>query len=120
MGMNKRGFGSEGEYIVSDYLKGQGYAVLDMNYRRGPGEIDVIARKGGTVVFVEVKRRTGGRYGRPAEAVTPVKRQRIVRTALLYMQEKRLMDLSARFDIVELTPGQINHIEAAFDASGLI
>ena len=75
--MNRRGYGSEGEYFVHDYLIGQGYRVLDMNYRRGPGEIDVIARKGDTVAFVEVKRRGSNRYGRPAEAVTPQKRQRI-------------------------------------------
>ena len=108
--MSRRGFGSEGEHLVRDYLTGQGYVVLDMNYRRGPGEIDVIARKGDTVAFVEVKRRSSNRYGRPAEAVTPQKRQRIVRTAQLYLHEKHLEDVSARFDIVELTPRQINHI----------
>jgi len=118
--MNRRGYGSEGEYVVHDYLTGQGYRVLDMNYRRGPGEIDVIARKGDTVAFVEVKRRGSNRYGRPAEAVTPQKRQRIVRTAQLYLHEKHLEDVSARFDIVELTPGQINHIEGAFDATDIL
>ena len=118
--MNRRGYGSEGEYVVHDYLTGQGYKVLDMNYRRGPGEIDVIARKGDTVAFVEVKRRGSDRYGRPAEAVTPLKRQRIVRTAQLYLHEKHLEDVSARFDIVELTPGQINHIEGAFDATDIL
>ena len=118
--MNRRGYGSEGEYVVHDYLIGQGYRVLDMNYRRGPGEIDVIARKGDTVAFVEVKRRGSNRYGRPTEAVTPQKRQRIVRTAQLYLHEKHLEDVSARFDIVELTPGQINHIEGAFDATDIL
>lgn len=117
--MNRRGFGSEGESIVHDYLIGQGYRVVDMNYRRGPGEIDVIARQGERVVFVEVKRRTSMRYGRPAEAVTPAKRRRIVKTALLYLQEKHLMDCPVRFDIVELTPGRLNHIESAFDATGI-
>lgn len=118
--MNRRGYGAEGEYIVHDYLIGQGYRVLDMNYRRGPGEIDLVAQKGQTVVFVEVKRRRDARFGRPAEAVTPDKRRRIVRTAVLYLQEKRLADVPVRFDIVELGPGSINHIEAAFDASDLL
>lgn len=117
--MNRRGFGTEGEQLVRDYLTGRGYGVLDMNFRRGPGEIDVIARQGNTVVFVEVKRRTDARFGRPAEAVTPQKRSRIVRTALLYLQEKGLMDSAVRFDIVELMSGQINHIEGAFDASDI-
>lgn len=117
--MSKRGFGSEGEYIVHDYLIGQGYEILAMNYRRPTGEIDVIAKQGRTVAFIEVKRRTTSRWGTPAEAVTPQKRRRIVRTALLFMQERGLMDASVRFDIVELTPGNVRHIEAAFDATGL-
>ena len=117
--MNRRGFGTDGEYAVSDFLTGQGYRVTDMHYRRGPGEIDVIARQGARVVFVEVKRRSSARYGRPAEAVTSDKRRRIVRTALLYLQEKRLVDCPVRFDIVELSPGRINHIEDAFDASDI-
>ena len=115
--MSRRSFGSEGEHLVRDYLTGQGYKVADMNYRRGPGEIDVIARQGKTVVFIEVKRRTDDRYGRPAEAVTAQKRGRIVRTALLYLQERQCDDAPVRFDVVELSPGRINHIEGAFDAS---
>ena len=115
--MNRRGFGTDGEYAVSDFLTGQGYRVTDMHYRRGPGEIDVIARQGETVVFVEVKRRTDARFGAPAEAVDGLKRSRIARTALLYLQQKGLMDAPVRFDIVELTPGQIRHIPNAFDAS---
>ena len=118
--MSRRGFGSEGEHLVRDYLTGRGYQVLDMNYRRGPGEIDVVARQGDTVVFIEVKRRTDDRFGRPAEAVTPQKRGRIVRTALLYLQDRRCGDAPVRFDVVELTPGRINHIEGAFDASDIL
>ena len=117
--MSRRGFGAEGEYTAHAYLIGQGYEILAMNYRRPTGEIDVVARQRGTVVFVEVKRRTTRRYGAPAEAVTPQKRARIVRTAALYLQEKRLADVPVRFDVIELTPGQINHIEAAFDATGM-
>lgn len=118
--MKRRAFGTDGEYDAHDYLLGQGYRILDMNYRRPTGEIDVIAMKGDTVVFVEVKRRTTRRYGAPAEAVTPQKQARIVRTAALYLQEKRLDDVGVRFDIIEITPGEIRQIEAAFDATGLL
>ena len=117
--MNKRSFGSVGEYDVHDYLIGQGYAIRAMNYRKGPGEIDVIAEKGGVIAFIEVKRRTTLRYGTPAEAVTPAKRRRVIRTALLYLQENRLLGHSIRFDIVEITPGRLNHIQNAFDATGM-
>ena len=79
-----------------------------------------VEEEGATVVFIEVKRRTTARFGRPAEAVTPVKRARIVRTALLYLQQKRLMDAPVRFDVVELTPGEIRHIRGAFDASDIL
>ena len=117
--MSRRGFGSEGEHLVRDYLTGRGYQVLDMNYRRGPGEIDVIARKGDTVAFVEVKRRGSNRYGRPAEAVDRQKQSHILRTAQLYLQENRLTDVPVRFDVIEVLPGQIRHIENAFDASAI-
>ena len=117
--MNRRGFGGEGEQDVGSYLEGQGYRVLAMNYTRPTGEIDLIAQQRDTVVFVEVKRRSSQRYGRPAEAVTPTKRRRIVRTAMLYLQETRQMDARVRFDVVELLPGELNHIEAAFDATGM-
>ena len=117
--MNKRGFGSVGEYDVHDYLIGQGYTVRAMNYRRHTGEIDVIAEKDGVIAIIEVKRRTTNRYGTPAEAVTPAKRRRIIRTALLYLQENRLLDARVRFDVVEISPGRFNHIQAAFDATGM-
>ena len=117
--MNRRGFGAEGEQDVGAYLEGKGYRILAMNYTRSTGEIDLIAQERDTVVFVEVKRRTSQRYGRPAEAVTPTKRRRIVRTALLYLQQTRQLDVPVRFDVIELLPGELRHIEAAFDATGM-
>lgn len=118
--MNRRTLGSAGEYDAHDYLIGRGYRILAMNYRRPTGEIDVIARDGGAVVFIEVKRRTTLRYGRPAEAVTPAKRRSIVRTAMYYIAENRLQDQPVRFDVIELMPGKLNHIECAFDATSLV
>lgn len=117
--MNRRAIGTDGEYTARDYLDGQGYAILAMNYRRPTGEIDLIARKRDCVVFVEVKRRASRRFGSPAEAVTPQKQARILRTALLFLQEHGLSDAPVRFDIIEITPGEIHHIESAFDATGM-
>ena len=117
--MKRKVFGADGEFDSGDYLRAHGYEILAMNYRRPTGEIDLIARQGRAVVFVEVKRRTTRRYGTPAEAVTPAKRARIVRTAALYLQEHRLDDVPVRFDIIEITPGRLNHIQAAFDATDI-
>ena len=117
--MNKREYGAEGERAARDFLVASGYRILAMNYRRPCGEIDIIARKRGVTAFVEVKRRSSGRFGRPAEAVTPAKRQHIMRAAMVYMQENDMQDAAMRFDIIELTGADIRHIENAFDATGL-
>ena len=88
--MNRRAYGSAGEDAACAYLTQHGWTILDRNVRRGRGEIDVIARRRGTVAFVEVKRRSGLNYGRPAEAVNREKQMRIAHAAALYMQEKGL------------------------------
>lgn len=118
--MNKRAVGGEGERAARDLLTARGYDILEMNFRRPTGEIDIVARRGRTCVFVEVKRRATLRYGRPAEAVDARKRQRIARTALLYLQEHDLTDAPVRFDIVEVLPEGLRHIEGAFDATDLL
>ena len=117
--MNKRRIGSEGEAEARDYLMGKGARILETNYSRPTGEIDIIARHRGTLLFVEVKRRSSLRFGRPSEAVDRAKQARILRTAQLYLQEKRLRDARVRFDVIEVLPGEIRHIENAFDASAI-
>lgn len=118
--MNKRRFGGQGEADARAFLEGKGVRVLEMNYRRPTGEIDIVARQGKTLLFVEVKRRSSLRYGRPAEAVDRAKQAHILRTATLYLQEKDLTDAPVRFDVVEVLPDGIRHIENAFDATGLM
>ena len=98
--MNKRRFGGEGEADARAFLEKKGAKVLEMNFRRPTGEIDIIAQSRGMLLFVEVKRRSSLRYGRPAEAVDRAKQAHILRTAALYMQEKGLAD--ARF--ISVTP----------------
>ena len=117
--MNNRAFGGQGEVDARAFLERRGMQVLQMNFRRPTGEIDIIARQGKTVLFVEVKRRSSLRYGRPAEAVDRAKQGHILRTAMLYLQEKGLSDAPTRFDVIEVLPGEIRHIENAFDATGL-
>ena len=115
--MNRRGFGAAGEALAREYLERKGARILETNFRRPTGEVDIIAQFRRTIAFVEVKRRSSLRYGRPAEAVNPAKQAHIARTALLYLQENGLADAPVRFDVIEILPGEIRHIENAFDAS---
>lgn len=117
--MNRRAFGNAGESAACEYLKKRGWEIVDRNVRRGPGEIDIIARKRRLTAFIEVKRRTSARFGAPAEAVNWEKRRRIAQAAALYMQERGLENAKIRFDVIEILGNEIRHIEGAFDATGL-
>lgn len=117
--MNKRALGNLGEDAACKALREEGLTILERNYRRPTGEIDIIAREGGAVVFIEVKRRSSLRFGRPAEAVDRAKRQHIARTAMCYLAENALEDAPVRFDVVEVLPGRLSHLRAAFDATDL-
>lgn len=116
--MNKRRNGAQGEVAARAFLESKGAKILEMNWRRPTGEIDIIARQGKTLLFVEVKRRATLRYGRPAEAVDRAKQSHILRTAMLFVQERGLSDAPMRFDVIEILPDEIRHIEGAFDATG--
>lgn len=114
--MNRRAFGNAGEDAACVYLKKHGWTVLDRNVRRGRGEIDIIAKKRGVTAFIEVKRRSGTGFGQPAEAVNIEKQRRIAHAAAIYVQENGLADTELRFDVIEILPGELRHIESAFDA----
>lgn len=115
--MGSRSTGIHGEMDAADYLTGIGARVIDRNISIAGAEIDLVAVIDGVYAFIEVKRRTGVRYGRPSEAVTPAKMRRIIRAATAYAARNGLSDRPLRFDIIELLPGEINHIPGAFDAS---
>ncbi len=93
-------FGKSGEDLACAELRRRGYAILARRYRTRNGELDIVARDGETTVFVEVKARTGGRFGAAAEAVTGWKRRRLARLALEYLARHRLLDTPCRFDVV--------------------
>ena len=109
------------------HLESMGYLVLHRNFRLGRyGEIDIVARLGDTLCFVEVKSRSSDRFGTPAEAVGWEKRQTMQAIASHYLATICDPCASARFDVVEVYLGQgedgepqvrsINHIEDAFQA----
>ena len=113
--------GSRFEDLAARYLEGEGYRLIERNFRFGHKEIDIIAADGDTTVFVEVKGRTGREYGHPAEAVTASKMQHIVRAARGYLFRNGLANKPCRFDVVCVTlvdnrDAEFEHIRNAFEA----
>ena len=109
----------DGEQAAADAVVRAGMTVLDRRFRTRFGEIDIVARQGEMIVFIEVKARRGLGYGRPAEAVNALKRRRIERVALAYLARRRWLERSCRFDVVEVVAGpdgslQVHHIVDAF------
>lgn len=113
-----RATGKEGEESALAFLKKKGYRVLETNYRTPAGEIDIIARDRGTLVFIEVKARTSTAFGLPFEAVHARKREKMKKVALSYMQKMR-REVPARFDVMSIIFEQggkrIEHIQDAFE-----
>ena len=95
-------FGKTGEDLTCRELERRGYAIIARRYRRHGGELDVIARDGPTIVFVEVKTRESRDYGEAAESVTWVKRRRMARVAIDYVTRHRMADCPCRFDVVSI------------------
>ena len=112
-------FGESGENLAAWYLKQNGYKIIEQNYRSRMGEIDIIAKDGKTIVFVEVKSRRSIRYGSPKWAVTPKKQRKISMVALHYLKTTQQTDTKARFDVVAITSNQdepqIEIVENAFE-----
>ncbi|MEH3157325.1 MAG: YraN family protein [Gordonia paraffinivorans] len=92
--------GRRGEDAAAEHLLRQGCSVLERNWRCRWGELDIIAREGSTLVVVEVKTRTGDRFGTPAEAVTPAKYRRLRRLTGLWLEGQTDRWSAIRFDVV--------------------
>ena len=96
----RRQLGDAGEDLAAAALKKQGYKILERNYVTPLGEIDIIARHQGVLVFIEVKTRRSNKFADPQDAVTPAKQARLQRLADYYLQRKRLGEVEVRFDVV--------------------
>ena len=110
---HNKNLGARGENQAVRYLKCNGYKILKRNYKNPFGEVDIIAQKGDTVAFIEVKTRLSENYGAPSEAVNRRRRDKYVQAAKYYFYGKQI-DVTVRFDIIEILQGEINHIENAF------
>jgi putative endonuclease len=100
MTIRRQILGKSGEDLAVEELERRGYAILARRYRTRHGEIDVVARDGQTIVFVEVKARSSREYGAAAEAVTPWKQRRLVSMATDYLTRHRCAGQACRFDVV--------------------
>jgi putative endonuclease len=112
--------GKLGESIATTFLKGAGFSIVECNFRCVCGELDIVARDGRSIVFVEVKCRRNKVYGPPQLAVTPFKQRQISKAALVWLSKRRLYDAEARFDVVAILLHdhdlpEIEHIRNAFD-----
>ena len=114
----RRTLGARGEDLAARWYEEQGYEVLERNWRRREGEVDLIVRRGATVVFSEVKTRSSDRFGTGAEAVLPAKQRRIRRLASRWLSELTpaagRARVAVRFDVVSITSGAVDVVEDAF------
>jgi putative endonuclease len=115
--------GRAGEALAARHLEARGLRILERGFRTRDGEIDLVAADGGTVVFVEVKARSGTACGRPAEAVHARKQRRLVRAARIWLHRHGATESPCRFDVVEILslPGgeaSAHHITDAFQDGG--
>jgi putative endonuclease len=111
--------GKIGEEIAAQYLIKNGYNILDKNISAPFGEIDIIAEKNNCICFVEVKSRKTEIYGLPEEAITKMKKNKIIKVAQFYIKKKHIKEKLFRFDVISIyfnknTRQKIRHIKNAF------
>jgi putative endonuclease len=120
MSQERMALGQSGEDLACRELTRRGYAILARRFRVRSGELDIVARDGAVLVFVEVKTRAGRRFGAAAEAVTFTKQRRIARLANEYLLRHRMPDCPCRFDVVSVQVGDgtpdVEIIQNAFEA----
>lgn len=120
MSKYNKSIGYYGEDLASSYLISKGYYLLSKNFKNKYGEIDLIFRYDGMIIFVEVKSRYNYSYGLPLEAVTYYKQKQIINLCKFYILTKKLFNYNCRFDVVEVYFNKdnesyfLNHIEDAF------
>ncbi len=110
----RRALGVGGEEAVAAWYVERGYRVVDRNWRCRSGELDLVVRRGGLVVFCEVKTRSSDAFGLPAEAVGRAKQQRIRMLAARWLDESPSPAAEIRFDVASVLADQIEVIQAAF------
>lgn len=106
--------GAAGEDLAAAWYEGRGYQVVARNWRCRQGELDLVVRSSGLVVFCEVKSRSSPAFGTPFEAVTVDKQRRIRRLAAAWLAQSSGTASEIRFDVAGVVDGRVEVIEAAF------
>lgn len=106
--------GDEAEDRAAAALEAAGYTIVTRNWRCDAGELDVVAREGSVLAFVEVRSRADGDHGHAAEMVGAKKRARVVRAAKVYLAIERPIEPELRFDVVAVTGGSIEILRDAW------
>ena len=108
--------GDKSENEACCFLKQEGYRILARNWRTRTGEVDIIARDGDILVFVEVKARSSNGFGGPEAAVDLAKQRRLISAALSFMEVTKC-ELPTRFDVVAILPGKVRLYQDAFQVT---
>jgi putative endonuclease len=117
---NSKSAGKKGEDLACKFLKKDKYKILEKNFRCRQGEIDIIAEdRKGVLCFVEVKARSTEDFGLPIETVTHFKQKRLLATAFIYLESKKIKSKDMRFDIVsvDLVNEETEILKNAFDVN---
>lgn len=110
----KRRTGAEAEAIAAKLLIEEGYRIVERNFTADLGELDIVARDGDVLAFVEVRSRANRDHGDAVEMVTKTKQRRVARVATLYLEARRPDYERARFDVVGITGDEASLIRDAF------
>jgi putative endonuclease len=120
---HRQALGRRGEDLACEELEKRGYVIVERRFRTRYGELDIVARDAGVLVFVEVRARTSGNFGTPFESVTWKKRQRLSQMAITYLCLKRVTGGPCRFDVVSVLERQgertVELVRGAFDMTNL-
>jgi putative endonuclease len=106
--------GRKYEKFASEYLENKGYTILERNWNAGHKEIDIIAIKDKTIVFVEVKSSRNLNFGHPSERVDKKKRDNLINAAEQYIIDKNLKNCDFRFDLITFLDGKLEHYPNAW------
>ena len=113
--------GRLGEDLAARHLESRGYRLIERNYRCSTGEMDIIARDGGYIAFVEVRTRRGRSHGTPEDSITPTKQRKLVEVAMCYLDERGLGDVDWRIDVVAIEmdfDGRVRRLNVITSAVG--